>query len=89
MFCVEYDLPTNRGHYLAEGDHGDRWSVKPDNASLHDISLEDEIHMLRRKMEQIFLKRNRSHPEDIVIEISSLLDLKINEYMKANPIKAK
>ena len=76
------------GTYLAEGDHGDRWSVKPDNASLHDISLEDEIHMLRRKMEQIFLEE-KSFTSDIVIEISSLLDLKINEYMKANPIKAK
>ncbi|WP_181151045.1 aspartyl-phosphate phosphatase Spo0E family protein [Paenibacillus sp. PCH8] len=73
---------------MAEGDHGDRWSVKPDNASLHDISLEDEIHMLRRKMEQIFLEE-KSFTSDIVIEISILLDLKINEYMKANPIKAK
>lgn len=58
LFCVEYDLPTNRGHVLAEGDHGDRWSVNPDHASLHNISLEDEIHMLRRRMEQIFWKKN-------------------------------
>ncbi|MCG7378962.1 aspartyl-phosphate phosphatase Spo0E family protein [Paenibacillus sp. ACRSA] len=88
MFCVEYELPTNRGQYLAEGDHGDRWSVKRDHASLHDISLEDEIHLLRLKMEQIFLEE-KSFTSDIVIEISSLLDLKINEYMKANAIKSK
>ncbi|KAA8785267.1 hypothetical protein ABIE27_003947 [Paenibacillus sp. 4624] len=88
MFCVEYDLPTNRGHVLAESDHGDRWLVNPDDASLHNISLEDEIRMLRSKMEQIFLEE-KSFTSDIVIEISSLLDLKINEYMKANPVKPK
>lgn len=88
MFCVEYALPTNRGHVLAESDHGDRWSVNPDDASLHNISLEDEIRMLRSKMEQIFLEE-KSFTSDIVIEISSLLDLKINEYMKANPVKPK
>ncbi len=88
MFCVEYDLPTNRGQVLAESDHGDRWSVNPDHASLHNISLEDEIRMLRSKMEQIF-REEKSFTSDIVIEISSLLDLKINEYMKANPVKPK
>ncbi|MEY8744604.1 aspartyl-phosphate phosphatase Spo0E family protein [Bacillales bacterium AN1005] len=62
--------------------------MKRDHASLHDISLEDEIHLLRLKMEQIFLEE-KSFTSDIVIEISSLLDLKINEYMKANPIKSK
>nr|WP_253299444.1 aspartyl-phosphate phosphatase Spo0E family protein [Paenibacillus barcinonensis] len=88
MFCVEYDLPTNRGHVLAEGDHGDRWSVNPDHASMPNVSLEDEIRMLRSKMEQIFMEE-KSFTSDVVIEISSLLDLKINEYMKANPIKPK
>ncbi|MEK4434830.1 MULTISPECIES: aspartyl-phosphate phosphatase Spo0E family protein [Paenibacillus] len=73
---------------MAEGDQGDRWSVRPDHESLHDISLEDEIHMLRRKMEQIFMEE-KSFTSEIVIEISSLLDLKINEYMKANPIKGR
>ena len=88
MFCVEYDLPTNRGHVLAESDHGDRWSVNPDHASMPNVSLEDEIRMLRSKMEQIFMEE-KSFTSDVVIEISSLLDLKINEYMKANPIKPK
>ncbi|MFS0870156.1 aspartyl-phosphate phosphatase Spo0E family protein [Paenibacillus xylanilyticus] len=62
--------------------------MRPDHESLHDISLEDEIHILRRKMEQIFLEE-KSFTSEIVIEISSLLDLKINEYMKANPIKGR
>nr|WP_311280943.1 aspartyl-phosphate phosphatase Spo0E family protein [Paenibacillus sp. RRE4] len=62
--------------------------MNPDDASLHNISLEDEIRMLRSKMEQIFLEE-KSFTSDIVIEISSLLDLKINEYMKANSVKSK
>ncbi|WP_426334914.1 aspartyl-phosphate phosphatase Spo0E family protein [Paenibacillus silvae] len=73
---------------MAEGDHGDRWSVNPDHASMPNVSLEDEIRMLRSKMEQIFMEE-KSFTSDVVIEISSLLDLKINEYMKANPIKPK
>ncbi|MGP0585268.1 aspartyl-phosphate phosphatase Spo0E family protein [Paenibacillus timonensis] len=45
------------------------------------ITLEDEIHLLRSKMERLFLQE-KSFTSDIVIEISSLLDLKINEFMK-------
>ncbi|WP_244213675.1 aspartyl-phosphate phosphatase Spo0E family protein [Paenibacillus barcinonensis] len=62
--------------------------MNPDHAAMPNISLEDEIRMLRSKMEQIFMEE-KSFTSDIVIEISSLLDLKINEYMKANPIKPK
>ncbi|WP_311768613.1 aspartyl-phosphate phosphatase Spo0E family protein [Paenibacillus sp. JGP012] len=62
--------------------------MNPDHASMPNISLEDEIRMLRSKMEQIFMEE-KSFTSDVVIEISSLLDLKINEYMKANPIKPK
>ncbi|MDM5278929.1 aspartyl-phosphate phosphatase Spo0E family protein [Paenibacillus silvae] len=62
--------------------------MNPDHASMPNVSLEDEIRMLRSKMEQIFMEE-KSFTSDVVIEISSLLDLKINEYMKANPIKPK
>nr|WP_229729850.1 MULTISPECIES: aspartyl-phosphate phosphatase Spo0E family protein [Paenibacillus] len=62
--------------------------MNPDHASMPNIPLEDEIRMLRSKMEQIFMQE-KSFTSDVVIEISSLLDLKINEYMKANPIKPK
>nr|WP_209861415.1 aspartyl-phosphate phosphatase Spo0E family protein [Paenibacillus shirakamiensis] len=44
-------------------------------------SLEDEILLLRSKMERLFLQE-KSFTAEIVIEISSLLDLKINEFMK-------
>ncbi|GAB6988367.1 aspartyl-phosphate phosphatase Spo0E family protein [Paenibacillus pini] len=85
MFCAGYDLPTYRGSYTAEGSNQGRWTTKTENA-VKNISLEDEILMLRKKMEQIFMQE-QSFTSEIVIEISSLLDLKINEYMKSNPKK--
>ncbi|WP_375143131.1 aspartyl-phosphate phosphatase Spo0E family protein [Paenibacillus sp. D2_2] len=45
------------------------------------VTLEDEIHILRNRMEKMFLQE-KSFTSDIVIEISRLLDLKINEFMK-------
>lgn len=83
MYC-DYELSPYRGDFVAEGQEHDKWSSA--KSTPQDISLEEEIHMLRRKMEQIFLQE-QSFTSEIVIEISSLLDLKINEYMKANPKK--
>ncbi|MHA0856633.1 aspartyl-phosphate phosphatase Spo0E family protein [Paenibacillus sp. CMAA1364] len=45
------------------------------------FKLEDEICWLRNQMEELFT-REQSFTSDNVIEISILLDLKINEYMK-------
>lgn len=45
-------------------------------------SLEDEITALRRKMVDAFVQYNSLTAEQ-VMEISRLLDAKINEYMKA------
>lgn len=42
--------------------------------------LEDEIYFLRRRMEQMF-NQEQSLTSDSVIELSKLLDHKINEYM--------
>lgn len=85
MYC-DYELSPYRGDFTAEGqDHG-KWSIKSAKSTPQDISLEEEIHMLRRKMEQIFMQE-QSFTSEVVIEISSLLDLKINEYMKAHPKK--
>ncbi|WP_228745419.1 aspartyl-phosphate phosphatase Spo0E family protein [Paenibacillus sp. S150] len=47
------------------------------------LSLEDEIRILRSRMEQLFVQEN-SFTSANVIEISSLLDLKINEYMRGH-----
>ncbi|ASA20013.1 aspartyl-phosphate phosphatase Spo0E family protein [Paenibacillus donghaensis] len=49
------------------------------------LTLEDEIRILRSRMEQLFTQEN-SFTSDSVIEISILLDLKINEYMKGRTV---
>lgn len=85
MFC-DYELSSYRGDTAAESDNHEKWSVEPDQPVSQNLSLEEEIHMLRLKMEEIFLQE-QSFTSDIVIEISSLLDLKINEYMRLQPRK--
>ncbi len=85
MGCGEYNLPFElAGIVIAEGNDRNQWIDEVDRmASPQAVSLEDEIHLLRSKMEKIFQQEN-SFTSDIVIEISSLLDLKINEFMKNN-----
>ncbi|WP_416367224.1 aspartyl-phosphate phosphatase Spo0E family protein [Paenibacillus sanfengchensis] len=76
---MPYDMA---GIVIAEGNQSNQWINEVDcKASPQAISLEDEIHLLRSKMEMLFQQEN-SFTSDIVIEISSLLDLKINEFMR-------
>jgi hypothetical protein len=82
MCYAEYNLQFDIGCYIAENDESNKWiDKKHSSASNRAISLEDEIAMLRSKMEHIF-SQEKSFTSDNVIEISSLLDLKINEFMK-------
>ncbi|MDF2720797.1 MAG: hypothetical protein K0Q59_472 [Paenibacillus sp.] len=46
-------------------------------------SLADEITMLRRAMEDAFMQGGDSLSTGKVMDISRMLDVKINEYMKA------
>nr|WP_093471033.1 aspartyl-phosphate phosphatase Spo0E family protein [Paenibacillus popilliae] len=46
------------------------------------LALEQEIRILRKQMEQMF-QEEQSFTAENMIEISSMLDLKINEYMKS------
>lgn len=82
----DYELSSYRGDTAAEDDNHEKWSLDSDESVTHDLTLEEEIHRLRLKMEEIFLQE-QSFTSDIVIEISSLLDLKINEYMRSHPKK--
>ncbi|WP_227775078.1 aspartyl-phosphate phosphatase Spo0E family protein [Paenibacillus sp. NAIST15-1] len=50
------------------------------------MALEYEILVLRKQMEQMF-QEEQSFTAETVIEISSMLDLKINEYMKSQSMK--
>lgn len=43
--------------------------------------LEDEIYMLRKLMEQLYLE-HKTFSSDNVIDLSRKLDVKINEYMR-------
>lgn len=45
------------------------------------VSLEEEIRLLRKKMESLFIEE-QSFTCDVVVAISTLLDFKINEFMK-------
>jgi hypothetical protein len=83
MSCGEYNLPTYRGNFIAE-DNSEKWKVNVNvnnTIPLRRIPLEDEIRLLRNRMERIFMEE-KSFTADIVVEISSLLDLKLNEYMR-------
>lgn len=83
MCCGEYNIPYEMSGYIGEGNKSNQWLDKDGRTtSPQAVSLEDEIQMLRTRMEEIFLAE-KSFTSDIVIEISSLLDLKINEFMKS------
>ncbi|GGF85177.1 aspartyl-phosphate phosphatase Spo0E family protein [Paenibacillus aceti] len=83
MGCGEYNLVYDMaGLLIAEEDESDKWMVEASRkTSPQAMTLEDEIHILRNKMEKIFLQE-KSFTSDIVIEVSHMLDLKINEFMK-------
>ncbi|AOZ92081.1 aspartyl-phosphate phosphatase Spo0E family protein [Paenibacillus crassostreae] len=80
MFCADYDIPTYRGSNIAEGNRN-KWSCETIDSLEREFTLKDEISLLRKQMEQLFVQE-QSFTSDIVINISSLLDLKINEYMR-------
>ncbi|WP_397386761.1 aspartyl-phosphate phosphatase Spo0E family protein [Paenibacillus sp. MMS20-IR301] len=77
MLSADYYLPS----YGGECSSGSGLRPPKGDANARRLSLEDEIQDLRSRMEQLFMQE-KSFTSDNVIEISSLLDLKINEYMK-------
>nr|WP_246021452.1 aspartyl-phosphate phosphatase Spo0E family protein [Paenibacillus lentus] len=75
------------GGHITEGSATNQWiDDEGQTISPQALTLEDEIQLLRTRMEEIFLVE-KSFTSDIVIEISSLLDLKINEFMKSQKAK--
>lgn len=63
-----------------EQELGPQWFYRRIKTASPDQYLEDEIYFLRRRMEQMF-NQEQSLTSDSVIELSHLLDYKINEYM--------
>ncbi|WNR43598.1 aspartyl-phosphate phosphatase Spo0E family protein [Paenibacillus roseipurpureus] len=81
MAFMEYQLTSFQKQFqIREQDFGKRWlsknAKKPNTLSI----LEEEIHTLRRKMEQMVME-GREMTSDAVVELSTMLDQKINEYM--------
>lgn len=90
MAFVEYGLPSFSDCLLSEKRNDvAKWSYKARKLSPSPLkSLEDEIYSLRKKMELTFVQE-KSLSSDPVMEISRLLDLKINEYMKKKQSETK
>ncbi|WP_258881591.1 aspartyl-phosphate phosphatase Spo0E family protein [Paenibacillus sp. sptzw28] len=70
---------------MAYADYGLTFHNDPGAISAKQLSssmriLEDEIYMLRTKMEQSYMEEETFN-SDKVIDLSRKLDLKINEYM--------
>ncbi len=79
MLSADYYLPSYGGECLT----GSGKRPPKGDINAHRLSLEDEIRVLRSRMEQLFVQEN-SFTSANVIEVSSLLDLKINEYMRGH-----
>lgn len=77
MLSADYYLPSYGGECLT----GSGKLPPKGDVNARRLSLEEEIQILRGKMEQLFVQE-KSFTAANVIEISSMLDLKINEYMK-------
>jgi hypothetical protein len=79
---LEYQLNPHRNHmHLRENDSDQRWLIKTAKKSSSASPLEEEIYSLRCMLEQMVLE-GRLMTSDAVIELSTILDSKINEYMK-------
>lgn len=91
MVFLEYGIGTFHNHgYVYDKTSSTRRPYRTHQSSpMHHSShgsLEEEINRLRSKMEQAFLE-NESLTAEIVVEISRLLDDKINEYMKRDKVR--
>jgi hypothetical protein len=66
--------------WVREKDSRSKWLLRNNKQSTAQVSLDDEIYQLRRKLEQLVLDE-KSLTSQEVVEISVMLDKKINEYM--------
>jgi hypothetical protein len=81
MASMEYQLSTFSTHlHIRENESEKRWLFKHAKKSKSLTSLEEEIHSLRRKLEQMVVD-GREMTSESVVELSTVLDRKINEYM--------
>lgn len=81
MAFLEYQLSDYKQRILVrDPDAEGRWLFRKSRKSKTQLALEEEIHGLRSRLEQMVVE-GRSMTSDDVVEVSMLLDRKINEYM--------
>lgn len=82
LFCSNL-LSTYVHFILTKNQAHSNWSNKTRIVPSQNLMLENEIYDLRKQMEQMF-QQEQSFTAENVMKISSMLDLKINEYMRSN-----
>jgi len=84
MAFPEYQLRQylNMG-WIREKDQQAKWIFGKKKQSSSALSLEEEIYQLRMELEKR-VQIDKSLTSSEVVEISMMLDLKINEYMNRN-----
>ncbi|NOU91802.1 Spo0E family sporulation regulatory protein-aspartic acid phosphatase [Paenibacillus sp. LMG 31456] len=84
MAFPEYQLRhTLNVGWIREKDQQAKWFFGTKKQSSTVLSLEEEIYHLRRDLEQlVYHEKSLTSPK--VVEISMMLDTKINEYMARN-----
>lgn len=81
MAFLEYQLSNYQKHFtIREQDFGKSWLTKRAKKLNSLTLLEEEIHSLRRRLEQMVLD-GEEMTSDSVVQLSTILDQKINEYM--------
>ncbi|MCD1262018.1 aspartyl-phosphate phosphatase Spo0E family protein [Paenibacillus athensensis] len=81
MAFLEYQLADYRKHFqIRETDSEPHWLFKHAKKTASRTPLEEEIHSLRRMLEQMVVE-GKEMTSDAVVELSTILDKKINEYM--------
>lgn len=82
MLAMEYH---RSGHcYIDSNQEKNNYNVyhsKVRTSPRRDMSLEEEIIYLRNIMEEVFVEEN-SFTSETIVQISCMLDIKINEFMK-------
>jgi hypothetical protein len=82
MAFLEYQLAENRQRLLLHEPSDNRWLFPRNRKSKAQFALEEEIHTLRCRLEQMVVDGG-SMTSEAVVEVSMLLDRKINEYMQS------
>ncbi|UJF34469.1 aspartyl-phosphate phosphatase Spo0E family protein [Paenibacillus hexagrammi] len=81
MAFMEYQLTSYKKHFqIRENDSGRSWLFKHAKKPASLTPLEEEIHTLRLMLEQLVIE-GKEMTSDVVVELSTVLDHKINEYM--------